>query len=120
MFVVSRVKVHCPCSIDVLANDTSTGWTTHITGFSLKAMWLYVWDMTPSWHALQGGGFSDPPSTYVQPAVAANPMAQGMNGSEGKCIIGSRWHALCSDAQSSNCTCTKMLMDGACKLALQW
>ena len=43
-----------------------------------------MWHMTPSLHTSQGGGFSDAPSTYIQPAVAANPMAQGMNGSEGE------------------------------------
>lgn len=30
---------------------------------------------------LQGGGFSEAPAAYAQPAPAANPMAQGANGS---------------------------------------
>ncbi len=42
--------------------------------------------MTFSLHASQGGGFSDAPSTYIQPAVAA-PMAQGMNGSDGEHML---------------------------------
>ena len=96
--VVSEGRMQCPHSHGKPCERIPQGGSYSFGFTNLKAMWLFVWHMTPSWHASQGGGFSDPPSTYVQPAVAAaNPMAQGMNGSEGECTIEAGSHALCCD-----------------------